>query len=516
MTDRPTGRPGSGGRPPFQRRDQAEIDAHVRNRDRSEIEAHLRNHDRSAIDARLKGRDAASRERTLTEAQARARARAAGTEIRTAGFMPRGAKRGSRRRWIVVASLISALLIAVVVVPPLAGGLFRSLAEANPDLMRVGFVADAVGSVMDDRPDMPAGTDPAPVEFIIEPGTSSAQITEDLVARELVTDRLAFTYVLATEGGLGKLKAGTHILNRTMTPRQVAAALQGQPTTGGTGVSVALRQGLRLQQIVAYLQTLPLDNLDIEQFYDMATDPPPALRQKFEWLSVVPEGRSVEGFLGAGLFDVPVDIDAQQMLETLLQRWQDSPSYTVLADARSSGKDFYSLVILASIVEREAILDEERPLIAGVYQNRVDGLNGVHTLNADPVLIYAKDTMILRDLHIITQWPDYVFWTRDGLGSAADFEVAEDLAGFQVWHSRGLPPWPICTPGLASLEAALNPDTQAGYLYFVAKGDGTNSHAFARKYEDHLNNIQFYLGGGESSPSPSGLPTTTPSAGPTL
>ena len=71
------------------------------------------------------------------------------------------------------------------------------------------------------------------------------------------------------------------------------------------------------------------------------------------------------------------------------------------------------------------------------------------------------------------------------------FEVPPDLAGFQVYHSRGLPPGPICTPGLASLQAAFNPDTQDGYLYFLAKGDGTNGHVFAHTYEEHQRNIEF-------------------------
>jgi hypothetical protein len=121
------------------------------------------------------------------------------------------------------------------------------------------------------------------------------------------------------------------------------------------------------------------------------------------------------------------------------------------------------------------------------------------------VLIYANDTMNLRDIHI-TQWPDYVFWTYEGIGAAADFEVSPDLAGYQVWHSRGLPPGPIASPGLASLEAALNPDTQDGYLYFLGKNDGSGDLVFARTYEEHLQNIQLYLGG---SPEP----TTEPSFG---
>ena len=127
----------------------------------------------------------------------------------------------------------------------------------------------------------------------------------------------------------------------------------------------------------------------------------------------------------------------------------------------------------------------------------------MRTLNSDPVLIYAKDTMNLRDLHI-TQWPDYVFWTYDGISSAADFEVDPDLESYQVWHSRGLPIGPIASPGVASLQAALNPDTQDGYLYFLGKNDGSGDLVFARTYAEHLQNIQLYLGG---SPGPSDEPS---------
>jgi len=471
----------------------------VPRRDRSEIEARLRNHDRS-MDVHLRNRDkaAAQREKALNEAQARSRARASGESVRSVAYMPRGSnRRRGRRTAILAASVVSAILILAVVLPPLAGGVFRSLAEANPDLMRLGFIADSVGAVMEDRPDTPAGTDPTPVNFVIEPGTSSGQITEALLDRGLLTDRLAFTYVLVTEGGINDLRAGTHVLDRTMTPREVAFALQGDPTPNvGNGVPVALREGLRLEQIVAYLQTLPLENLDIEEFYELATEPPADLRQEFDWMSVIPEGNSVEGFLGSGLFDVPADIDARTMLETLLRRWEESPQHQLIAEAQEQGKDFYEVAILASITEREAILNEEKPLIAGVYQNRVDGIGGPgeRTLNSEPILIYAKDTINLRDQDK-TQWPQYVFWTLDGLGAAADFEVPDDLAGFQVWRSRGLPPWPIATPGLASLEAALNPNQDDGYLYFLAKGDGTNGHVFARTYEEHLENIEHYMGG---------------------
>jgi UPF0755 protein len=466
--------------------------------------------------------DAVRRE-ALANAGQRARERtAAGYEVRGSNYKPRAAtvEPARRRNWLPI--LLGAAVVVVVAwfaLPPLTGGLFRALAEENPDLLRIGMIEESVAAVMDGRPDAPAGSDPTPVEFVIAQGESSRQITDELVARDLVTDRLAFSWVLASENAFDELRFGRHVLNRTMTPRQVVGVLTGEPATGdgSGGVSVALRQGLRLEQIVAYLQTLPLENLDIEEFYALATDPPDDLRTKFQWLDLIPEGRSVEGFLGSGVFDVPPDIGARPMLELLLQRWQESPAFALINRTQSHGLDFYSTVVLASIVEREAILDEDRPKIAGVYQNRVNGLGGVRVLNAEPVLIYAKDTMALTEPHI-SEWPSYRFWTLDGLGAAADFEVPDELAGYQVWHSRGLPPGPICTPGLASLQAALNPDTADGYLFFLAKGDGSNGHIFAHTYEEHLQNVELYYGtsspGATSSPNAEPPATDVPSATP--
>jgi UPF0755 protein len=466
----------------------------VPRRDPAEVEAQLRNRDRT--------RSAASRERvaqTIERSVAASQARAAN----------RPKKRGSWRKPLIVgALLITIVAVGAVVVPPLSGNLFRTLADSNPDLMRIGPIADAVGATIGERPNTPAGTDPTVVEFTIAEGASASDVTNDLVARGLVADRVAFMWLLIAGGGINRLEAGVHELTRTMTPHEVATALvlPGTPL-GGTGVAVLLREGLRIEQIVAYLQTLEFTSLDPDEFYALATNPPESLRQQFPWLSVVPEGRSLEGFLGSGLFDVDPTIDAQGMIELLLKAFQDSPSYALITQAQADGKDVYAAVILASIVDHEASLHEEMPLIAGVYQNRLDGLLPTRLLNADPTIIYAKDMMLLREQHI-SQWPDYEFWTLNDINGVGNFETTEDLASFQTYDSRGLPDWPICSPGYDALAAAISPDTADGYLFFVAKGDGTRTHAFARTYEDHQANIRYYWGGGTTpEPTQTGVPT---------
>ena len=115
---------------------------------------------------------------------------------------------------------------------------------------------------------------------------------------------------------------------------------------------------------------------------------------------------------------------------------------------------FYQVVTLASIVEHEAAVDEERALIAGVYQNRLDGLRGVpRILNADPTVTFATDTMALAKLPF-EQWQEYFFW-KVPAGPLADVRSTSALQGYQTYQVAGLIPGPISTPSLASIDAAL-------------------------------------------------------------
>jgi UPF0755 protein len=163
-----------------------------------------------------------------------------------------------------------------------------------------------------------------------------------------------------------------------------------------------------------------------------------------------------------------------------------------LAVPKERGLTFYQVLTLASIVEREAMLDEEKPLIAGVYANRLDPVKWPRlTLESDPTIFYVHDSLELAKIGLPT-WSTYTFWAPIE-GGLTDAELPADLAGYNTVKSPGLPPGPICTPTLSSIDAALEPDTSAGYLYFLAKGDGSKSSAFAKTFEEHQANIEKYL-----------------------
>ncbi len=350
------------------------------------------------------------------------------------------------------------MVVVFVLLPTFGGGLLRSMAEDNPDLIRLPLFADAVRDELGNRPDTPAGTDPTPVNFDIESGASSRDITQQLVDRGLVTDRLAFTYVLIDEGIANKLQAGTHVLNRTMSPRQVAESLAAAPAPSAQTITLALRNGLRIEQVTAYLQD-HADELafDPADFLTLAQNPPADLIAKYPMLATKPDGKSLEGYLGSGVIQIPKDTDARGLLEILLARREAELEPLLNSPIPDNLGNFYDVLTLASIVEREAKLDSDKPMIAGVYVNRLAGLaNGVRLLNSEPTVVYANDTMKLREMPLIS-WPTYVFWGLTGYADLGDVQVADDLASFQTWHSTGLPDWPIASPSISSVQRGAQP-----------------------------------------------------------
>jgi len=152
---------------------------------------------------------------------------------------------------------------------------------------------------------------------------------------------------------------------------------------------------------------------------------------------------------------------------------------------------FYEILTLASLVEREAFLDEDRPLIGGVYQNRLNPkLWPTGLLQSDPTIFYLNDTLQLAKLPV-ARWVEYTFWAPPQ-GTFDPKNVPDAVAGYNTYTHPGLMPGPISTPTVASIDAALEPEIRTGYLFFVAKDDGSKEMAYARTYAEHLANLKKY------------------------
>ncbi|GBD08135.1 Endolytic murein transglycosylase [Candidatus Thermoflexus japonica] len=312
----------------------------------------------------------------------------------------------------------------------------------------------------------PAGTDSTPVTFVIHPGQSVMEVAEALQEAGLIRDAFLFRAYVRYYGLDREIEAGEYTLNKTMTIPQIAEALRSGRRAEWT---VRIREGLRLEEVAESIAAQT--HLSAQAILEAARD---GLRWRadFPFLADLPPGATLEGYLFPDTYRLARDATAEAMIRRMLENFGRKVTPEKIAAAQARGFTLHQVITLASIVEREAALPEERPLIASVYLNR---LAAGMKLDADPTVQYA-----------LGYQPDQRTWWKSPL-TLEDLQVDSP---YNTYRYPGLPPGPIANPGLASIEAVLNP-AETEYFYFMAdciKKDG--SHWFARTQEEHLRNFQ--------------------------
>jgi UPF0755 protein len=310
--------------------------------------------------------------------------------------------------------------------------------------------------------DRPASYDDTLVIFVVEPGESAATVAARLEELGLVTDGELFRMFIRYHGIDANLEAGEYVLRANMTMAEIAETLQHARIEE---VTVTVPEGWRAEQVA---QMLAKENIvDGDEFLALVRG------GKFDYslLRDRPEGSSLEGFLFPETYRIPAQAEAEDLIERMLSTLEErfTPEMRQLAAER--GMTVYQVMTLASIVEREAVIAEEQPLIAGVFLNR---LEQAMPLQADPTVQYAKGYDATTG-----QW-----WAPV---TTEDWERVD--SPYSTYLYPGLPPGPICSPGLSAIQSVLEP-TDTEYLFFLARGDG--SHVFAVTYEEHLQNQELY------------------------
>lgn len=308
----------------------------------------------------------------------------------------------------------------------------------------------------------PQGSSAQRVGVHVSSGDTVTTIADRLQSRGVINNAVLFRLDARIQNLGNRLKVGDYSLRRNMSIDQMVAALT---VYRSPKITIVIPEGWRMEQIAAQLERRGIDG---RQFLQVARHPDryPALR--FSILADKPRGQSLEGYLFPNTYDVPPHYDglsfAADMVKTLDQRF--TPAMRQAAARR--GFSVYRVLTLASIVEREAKVPDERALIASVYENRLHTPGWV--LNADPTIQYAVGRPG-------SWWP---VLTSDQLKVASPYNT---------YVHPGLPPGPIANPGLASIQATIHP-APARYFFFVAKGNGR--HAFARTIAEQQANIARY------------------------
>jgi len=315
------------------------------------------------------------------------------------------------------------------------------------------------------------GLRPAPagetVRIEIPTGTSPFEVAELLEENGLIRDAFIFKYYLRYYNEGPRFQAGTYDMTQGMEHDAIIAQLNEGRTVKAETFRFTIPEGFTVVQIAEKLSGEGL--VDKDAFIALAESE--AAQAWTQTGAGIPDNADIqhrlEGYLFPETYEMAVGSTAEDILKRMLteldnrldklpEGWEEQLS--------ESGLTMHELMTIASLIEREVVVHEERALVAGVIYNRIkDGM----PLQIDATVQYAmgkpKERLLEKDLLIESPYNTY--------------------------QIPGLPPGPIASPSLSSIEAALYPESSE-YFYYVTKKDGTQTHLFARTYKEHLRNIE--------------------------
>jgi len=279
-------------------------------------------------------------------------------------------------------------------------------------------------------------------------GTSVAAMADRLAAAGVVPDALTFRIAARLSGQERRLQAGEYRFTEAATTNEVLARL----ARGDVFVMpITFREGLTIREMAAVFDASGLGTADAFLTASRRVD----LIQ-----NVDPDADDLEGYLFPSTYTLARHTSADELVQAMVREFTAAFDADLRAEAVAAGMSVREVVTLASVVERETGAPQERPMVAGVFLNR---LRIGMPLQTDPTVIYA----MMRT----GRW--------NGNITRADLQMDHP---YNTYRNRGLPPGPIAAPGRASLEAVLRP-ADVPYLYFVSRNDGT--HVFSATLADH-------------------------------
>jgi len=287
---------------------------------------------------------------------------------------------------------------------------------------------------------------------VIPPGAALREIAALLDDAGLIRSPLAFVVAARVRGLGARLQSGEYLLSASMPTLEILDKIaQGQVMLH----RLTIPEGYTAAQIADALAEAEL--ADRDAFLRLVREEGNSFAFAF-----LGGRRNLEGYLFPDTYYFPRALPVRQIVQTMLARFDQRVTPQLRQQARAQGMTLHETLTIASMVEREAKLPVERPIIAGVIYNR---LRREWRLEIDATVLYALGR-------------------RGGPLTAADLLVESP---YNTYRQSGLPPGPICNPGLAAIEAAARP-AATPYLFYVLRPDG--SHAFSTTFDEHQRNIR--------------------------
>lgn len=326
--------------------------------------------------------------------------------------------------------------------------LWRLLGYGFAVLLSLMVCAAFAGYLVYDRVTRP-GVAGEGIKITIPEGASGRDIARLLQDKALVENEILFRVAMKLRPGSG-IKHGYYLVPKGLSPVEMLALLRNGPNRGPDPDEIPPDRRVTVPEGLSLAQASQLFK-DPQAFVAAASDP--ALIS-----SLGIKAATLEGFLlpSTYFFDAPPT--EREVVERMVKEFQGEYAKLLKDYPDSAGQDLIKIVTIASLVEEESRVDDERPLVAAVVYNR---LKQNMALGFDSTLQYALNKYGERML---------------------DADKAVD-SPYNTYLNTGLPPGPICSPGVKSLRAALNP-ADVDYLYFVSNADG-KTHTFSRTYAEH-------------------------------
>ncbi|MYD52822.1 MAG: endolytic transglycosylase MltG [Chloroflexi bacterium] len=311
------------------------------------------------------------------------------------------------------------------------------------------------------------GAEGEPASVTIVAGDSAAVIARRLLASQVIESDTRFELLALLFGWESRLEPGSYTFEAGLTTYEILRRIHFGETSP---LRLVIPEGLRLEQVTERLaQAGVIDRAELAAALATAAESTVA----GTLAARRPPRTSLEGYLFPSAYSFPLGSTPEDALRFMLLRFDDMMTPQLWEQISASGRSLHEILTIASIIEREVVEESERSLVSAVIWNRLEA----------GMLLQMNSTV------------QYAVGEPSGWWKA---ELSDDdlslASPYNTYLSSGLPPTPIASPGLASIEAAANP-ANVPYLFFVARGDGT--HAFAVTYEEHQANVERYRGGSQ-------------------
>ena len=293
----------------------------------------------------------------------------------------------------------------------------------------------------------------------IPAGSSIDTIGEILYENELIKNKTLFKLTVKISNKAPQIKAGKYSLNRTYSNNDIIDLLVSGKIFND-GIKVTIPEGYTYKETIDIIVKAGLGK---EEVFEELINSPDEFYESFKFLDQE-DITTLEGFLYPDTYYFDEELTEKEIINTMLKRFQSELTDDLLSRIKDMDMTLQEIVSLASIVEKEAVKDIDRPIIASVFYNRLD-----------------IEMPLQSDATI-----QYIFEERKKIVTYADLKIDSPYNSYKY---KGLPPTPIANPSIKSIEAVLYPE-DTDYLYFVATMDGGNN--YSETYEQHLKYVEEY------------------------